>query len=140
MATDRIDRQIEGLERLPPRTEPPAPHALKEIKPAGKAAVADPLPPDDTAYIEPDAPAGDADQPTVTSPSQYIAEFVEPLISNPEIFRGGRPRSILERLASDIIPQLGGNEELRSLACSLIEDEIDLHCQLAAHIHSGIIL
>jgi len=71
-------------------------------------------------------------------PHQCIAEFTEPRIADPAIFQGGRPLSILEQLSSDVIPTFDENEELRSLAGTVIEDEIDRHRELAARIHSGI--
>ncbi len=72
------------------------------------------------------------------SPQQCIADFAEPRISDPAIFQGSRQLSILERLASDIIPAFDDNEELRALAGDVIADEIDRHRELAARILSGI--
>jgi hypothetical protein len=72
------------------------------------------------------------------SPRQWLADFVEPVIADPAMFLGGRSLSILERLASDVIPHLEENEELRSLAGAIIADEIERHRELATRIYSGI--
>jgi hypothetical protein len=72
------------------------------------------------------------------SPRQLIADFVEPVIADPAMFQGGRSLSILERLASDLIPNLDENEELRSLAGAIIADEVERHRELATRIYSGI--
>jgi hypothetical protein len=141
MATARIAR-IEGelnpgLDRLLPRGGPPAAGAVTEIKPSESATVTEP---ELASYLDLDAlleiAGGRAEMPP--SPHQCIADFAEPRISDPAIFQGGRPLSILERLASEIIPTFDENEELRSLAGTIIADEIELHRQLAAGIHSVI--
>jgi hypothetical protein len=72
------------------------------------------------------------------SPNQWIADLIEPRISDPALLKGGRSLSILEKLASDIIPNLDENEELRSLASALLADEIECHRELATRIQSGI--
>jgi hypothetical protein len=76
---------------------------------------------------------------TILSPGEYIADFIRPRISNRALFQGRRSLSILERLASDIIPNLDENAELRSLAGAVIADEIDRHRELATRqLHSGV--
>jgi hypothetical protein len=139
MATSRIEsgHPHPVPDRLPPQTGPETPRALKQIKRAGKTAVAvaDPEP---VGSFDTDAPTENVGQRTGVSPQQCITDFSEPLISDPAIFQGSRPLSILEHLASDIIPTLGGNEEIRSLAGILIEEEIERHRQLAMQIHGGI--
>jgi hypothetical protein len=134
--------KIEGvpnasLDRLLPSVGAPAPGAVTEIKPSETVAIADP---ELAGYLDFDALLEIAGRRAATPPSphQCIADFAEPRISDPTVFQGGRPLSILERLASEIIPTLDQNEELRSLAGAIIADEIDLHRQLAARIHSGI--
>jgi hypothetical protein len=72
------------------------------------------------------------------SPRQWIADFVEPVIADPALFQGGRSLSMLEYLASDIIPNLDESEELRSLAGDIIAEEIERHRELATRIYSGI--
>jgi hypothetical protein len=72
------------------------------------------------------------------SPRQWIADFVAPIVADPALFQGGRSLSILERLASDIIPYLDESEELRSLAGDIIADEIERHRELATRLQSGI--
>jgi hypothetical protein len=65
------------------------------------------------------------------SPQQIIADFIEPQISDPTPFQGGRSLSILERLASHIIPSLDESEELRTLAGAVIAEEIERRRELA---------
>jgi hypothetical protein len=72
------------------------------------------------------------------SPQQIIADFIEPRISDPTPFQGGRSLSILERLASDIIPALDESEELRSLAGAVIAEEIELRRELARRLQDNI--
>jgi hypothetical protein len=74
------------------------------------------------------------------SPRQMVADFVEPWISDPTPFLGGRALSILERLASDIIPALDESEELRALAGAIIADEIQRHRELAMRLQDEIAL
>jgi len=64
------------------------------------------------------------------SPKQLVAAFVEPSIADMAPFMGGGALAILERIAADIIPTLGDNEELRSLARAVINDEIARHREL----------
>lgn len=72
------------------------------------------------------------------SPQQVMADFIEPRISDPAAFRGSRSLSILERLASEIIPALGESEELRSLAGAVITEEIERHRDLAHRLQDSI--
>jgi hypothetical protein len=74
------------------------------------------------------------------SPQEIVADFIEPRISDPAAFRGARPLSILERLASEIIPTLEENEELRSLAGAVIAEEIERHRELALRLQDSIAL
>jgi hypothetical protein len=140
MATGRIDgeNRYPGLERLLPRTGPPKSRAPTQIEPSKTAAVTDPEP---AGYLDLDTLVEVAGQRAVTPPSphQCVADFAEPPISDPTIFQGSRPLSILEQLASDIIPTFDENEELRSLAGAIIADEIERHRQLAGRIHGGIV-
>lgn len=64
------------------------------------------------------------------SPKQLIADFVEPSITDMTPFMGGGALAILERVAAEIIPSLGDNDELRSLARAVINDEIGRHREL----------
>jgi hypothetical protein len=77
---------------------------------------------------------------TSRSLRQRVADFVEPRISDPTPFLGGRSLSILERLASDVLPGLDESEELRSLAGDIIADEIDRHRELLLRLQSDIAL
>jgi len=64
------------------------------------------------------------------SPKQLIADFVEPTIADMTPFVSGGALAILERIAAEIIPTLGDNEELRTLARAVINDEIARHREL----------
>lgn len=72
------------------------------------------------------------------SPQQIVADFIEPRIDDPAAFRGSRSLSILEHLASEIIPSLDESEELRSLAGAVITEEIERHRELARRLQDGI--
>jgi hypothetical protein len=138
MATAKIEGVPNpGLDRLLARVGPPTPGAVTEIESSATVAVADP---ELAGYLDFDALLELAGRRGAMPPSphQCIADFAEPRISDPTVFQGGRPLSILEQLVSEIIPTLDQNEELRSLAGTVIADEINLHRQLAARIHSGI--
>jgi hypothetical protein len=74
------------------------------------------------------------------SPQQIVADFIEPRISDPAAFRGSRSLSILERLASVIIPALNESEEFRSLAGAVITEEIERHRELARRLQDSIAL
>jgi hypothetical protein len=138
MATHSIDRRYPALDRVLPRIGPLTPGALPEIKPSGEAAA---IALDAIGHPDRDALVDIAGPRTASPlpPHQCIADFAEPRIGDRTIFEGSHPLSILERLASDIIPSLDENEEFRSLAGSVIDDEIERHRQLAAWIHGGIV-
>jgi hypothetical protein len=72
------------------------------------------------------------------SPQQVLGDFIEPRISDPAAFRGGRSLSILERLASEIIPALDESEEFRSLAGAVVTEEIERHRELARRLQDSI--
>jgi hypothetical protein len=69
---------------------------------------------------------------------QAIAEFVKPKISNPSLLHGTRTTLILEQLVNDILPMLEGSEELRTLASTVLEDEMGRRQELASRIHTGL--
>jgi hypothetical protein len=164
MATGRIDGQPNpSLDRLLPRVSPRTPAAVTEGEPSETAAVADSelasdldsvkrpgrflvrrarTDADPVSDLDLDAlvelAGGRVDARPASSPNQCIAEFAEPRISDPTILQGSYPLSLLERIASDLVPTLGDNEELRSLAGKVIADEIDRHRRLAAQLLNGI--
>ena len=117
----------------------PTRDVLAEIKPPETTSIAAPTPAGyrdfetliDIAGRRPSAAA-------IRSPHQWIADFVMPRISDPALFQGSRSISILERLASDILPNLDESEELRSLAGAVIADEIERHRELLARLDGGI--
>jgi hypothetical protein len=116
----------------------PTPGVLAEIKPPETTS---PAPPKPATYRDFEAlidAASRASAPTGRSPRQCIADFVTPRISDPTVFQGGQSISILERLASDILPSLDESEELRSLAGIIIADEIARHRELLTRLHACI--
>lgn len=137
MSTGRIegDRRDVALSGAIAPTEV----ALADIKPSGTTSVATPKPADqqefETLISIADRRASAA---AIRSPHQCIVDFVMPRISDPAIFQGGRSISILEQLASDILPHLEESDELRSLAGAIIADEIARHRELLMRLHSGI--
>jgi hypothetical protein len=134
-------RRVEGDQRntlIANTTQPLARAPVVQVKPS-PATVTDPAPagyPDFDAQV--DSAQRTSDSPS-RSPYQWIADFVEPRIADTALLQSGRSLSILERLASDIIPALDESEELRSLAGAIIADEIERHRELAARLHGGIV-
>jgi hypothetical protein len=133
MATGRIDGEHRdtGLASVAQPTE----SAPAEIK-AKDAAAKPPVYREFEKLI--DIAGRRAAAATARSPHQCIADFVTPLISDPTVFQGSRSISILERLATDILPNLEESEELRSLAGAVIADEIARHRELLMRLHSSI--
>jgi queuine/archaeosine tRNA-ribosyltransferase len=133
-------RRVEGDHRnsaVANTTQPLAPQPVVQVKQS--AAVADAAP---AGYLDFDGLVDGAQRTSDApqrSPRQWIADFVEPRMADPVLLQSGRSLSILERLASDIIPALDEGEELRSLAGAIISDEIERHRELAARLHGGII-
>ena len=100
--------------------------------------------PESPGYVAFEASVNDAARrnrlATPRSPRQLVADFVEPRTPDPTPFLGGRSLSILERLASEILPNLDESEELRALAGDIIADEIDRHRELLMRLQSEIAL
>ena len=135
MATGRIEGERDAAASI----VQPIHGALAEIGPSEAAAVAAPRL---ARYLDFEALIDIAGRrtscATTRSLRQYIVDFVEPRISDPTVFQNGRSLSILEHLASDIIPTLDESKELRSLAGAIIADEIERHRELVTRLHSGI--
>jgi hypothetical protein len=131
--------RIEGDHRDMALASAAAPARVAEIKPPGTTSIGAPKPASHRDFETLISIAGRrASASTGRSPHQCIIDFVMPRISDPTVFQGGRPISILERLASDILPNLEENDELRSLAGAVIADEIARHRELLMRLHSGI--
>jgi hypothetical protein len=62
-----------------------------------------------------------------------------PKIFDPTVLQSERSVSILEQLATSILPNLEDGEELRALAGALIADEITRHRDLLTRLHNGIV-
>jgi len=117
----------------------PTQGVIAEIKPPETTSIAAPKPVtyrDFEALI--DIAGRRASAATMRSPRQCIADFVMPRISDPTLFQGSRSISILERIASDVLPALEESEELRSLAGAVIADEIERRRELLARSHGAI--
>jgi hypothetical protein len=137
MGTGRIEG--EHRDAAFPNASQPTQGVLAQIKPPEMSSIAAPKPvsyQDFEALI--DIAGRRASAATIRSPRQCIADFVMPRISDPTVFQGSRSISILERIASDILPALEESEELRSLAGAVIADEIDRHRELLARSHGAI--
>lgn len=69
---------------------------------------------------------------------EAIRAFVIPAVSNPAILRGDRRLSILERLVSDILPQLDDADGARSLSVKVVRDEIARQRELFERLQQGL--
>jgi hypothetical protein len=87
-----------------------------------------------------DAPTADHRASTTTIPSlrQAIADFVTPKITHSGLLQGPRATLLLEQLVSHILPMLGGSDELRELASTVLEDEMGRHQDVTSRIHEGL--
>jgi hypothetical protein len=128
---DRRDMALAG-------TGPATPGTLADTKPSGTTFAA-PKPADQREFETLIGVTGRrTSAAAIRSPHQCIVDFVMPRISDPTIFQGGRSISILEQLASDILPNLEESNELRSLAGAIIADEITRHRELLTRLYAGI--
>ena len=73
-----------------------------------------------------------------TSPSEDLADFIMPRLTQPAILQGGRSLEILEHLVTAVIPTFEGNHQLRSLATAVIAAEITRRRDLLDRLHRGI--
>lgn len=64
-----------------------------------------------------------------------LNDFVTPSLTEPAILR--RSVSILQRCISDVVPRLEGGDQLRELATSLMQDEIERHNELLGRMREG---
>lgn len=67
---------------------------------------------------------------------EALINFVMPAIPEPAILR--RSVAILQHLVAHLVPDLEGGEQLKTLARTLMEDEIERHRDLLARIQEGI--
>jgi hypothetical protein len=136
MSTGRVDGDRRSMAFA--GTSPVTSGALADTEPTG-TTVAAPKPADQQEFETLIRITGRrAAAAAMRSPHQCIVDFVMPRISDPTIFQGDRSISILEQLASDILPNLEESSELRSLAGAIIADEIARHRDLLTRIHAGI--
>ena len=73
-----------------------------------------------------------------TSPSEDLADFITPRLTQPAILQGGRSLAILEHLVTSVIPSLQESHLLRSLATAAIAAEISRRRELLDRLHQGI--
>ncbi|MER8466534.1 hypothetical protein [Mesorhizobium sp. M1396] len=67
---------------------------------------------------------------------EILINFVMPSIPEPAIMRRSVP--ILQHFVADLVPDLEGGEQLKSLARTLMEDEIERHRDLLGRMQEGI--
>lgn len=65
-----------------------------------------------------------------------LIDFVMPRIPEPAILR--RSVSILQHCVTELVPDLDGGDQLKSLAKTLIDDEIERHRELLGRLQGGI--
>jgi hypothetical protein len=136
MSTGRIEGDRRGMALA--GTTPGTPGPLADTEPTG-TSIAAPKSADQREFEALISITGRrAAAAAIRSPHQCIVDFVMPRISDPTIFQGDRTISILEQLASDILPNLDESNELRSLAGAIITDEIARQRELPTRIHAGI--
>jgi len=77
-----------------------------------------------------------ADGSAGESLDEILVKFVMPAIPEPAILR--RSASILQNFVTQQIPDLDGGEQLKALARTLMEDEIQRHRNLLGRMQEGI--
>jgi uncharacterized protein involved in type VI secretion and phage assembly len=73
--------------------------------------------------------------PSGASINDVLVQYVRPRVPDPAILR--RATSILEDCITDLLPRLGGGEQLRSMADALMRDELDRHLEILKKLHGG---
>ena len=66
---------------------------------------------------------------------EVLLDFVMPVGAEPGILRRCVP--ILQRFVADLVPDLEGGEQLRTLAVTLMEEEIERHRNLVGRMQEG---
>ncbi|MFD2052130.1 hypothetical protein ACFSQT_31315 [Mesorhizobium calcicola] len=84
----------------------------------------------DTAEFQPSAGAAGE------SLDEILSNFVMPGIPEPAILRRSVP--ILQHFITNLVPDLEGGEQLKTLARTLMEDEIERHRDLLGRMQEGI--
>jgi hypothetical protein len=84
---------------------------------------------------EAEAAAPDPSPLGTQSPDDVLVDFVMPRITTPAVLR--RSVSILQYCVSDLVPNLEGGAQLRSLAENLMEEEIERHRDLLERLQKG---
>jgi hypothetical protein len=63
---------------------------------------------------------------------ELVAEFVKPIVADPQILSTDRAIAILEQLLTTVLPQLKESEEFNRLAKSVLGEEIEQRRNLRA--------
>ena len=63
---------------------------------------------------------------------ELVAEFVKPIVADPQILSTDRAIAILEQLLTTVLPQLKETEEFNRLAKSVLAEEIEQRRNLRA--------
>lgn len=74
--------------------------------------------------------------PAGQSVDDALIDFVMPRIPEPAILR--RSVSILQHCVTELVPDLDGGDQLKNLAKTLIDDEIERHRELLGRLQGGI--
>jgi hypothetical protein len=132
MSGGRIESERLGLALDRVRERAPRPAA--DVKPSdSRPAQASPIAPEHLeTFTKP------ADHRSANSPRQRIADFIAPKLSDPTVLQSAKLVPILERLVSHVLPNLEDSEEFRTLAGTLISDEIGRHRDLMTRLNGGI--
>lgn len=93
-------------------------------------------------HTDANSPAQDADASSLQAPASsgqslddVLLDLVTPRIDDPSLLR--RSVSILEHCVDNVLPTLEGGDQLRHLAATLIEDEIQRHRTLLERMQGG---
>jgi hypothetical protein len=63
---------------------------------------------------------------------ELVAEFVKPIVADPQILSSDRAIAILEQLLTSVLPQLKESEEFNRLAKTVLGEEIEQRRNLRA--------
>lgn len=71
-----------------------------------------------------------------SSLDEILLDFVMPRMADPTVLR--RSVSILQACISHLLPNLDGGDQLKSMAATLINDEIERHRELLSRLQEGV--
>lgn len=108
--------------------------ALEKMRAAGEAVAI----PDAEGFIEGLTGSANEDAADASLVSEII-ECVIPRVTEPSIFRAGRPLLLLEYLRDEILPVMDDAPDLRELTRKVIEDEISRQRDILERLQSSIV-